>query len=94
MAPALVAYSQSSTLGITDALLRAKADRLDDIESFLADRFTTGQAKAIKLAFETDEDRPMETRWDVVTGITAYARGIPHQDRRVEIERAAGKLLA
>ena len=55
--------------------------------------FTTGQAKGIKLAFDSDELRPMETVWDVVTGVTAYARGIDHQDARVEMERIGGSFL-
>jgi hypothetical protein len=29
----------------------------------------------------------------VTTAVTAYARSIQHQDRRVELERKAGELL-
>ena len=36
----------------------------------------------------------METIWDAVTGITAYARGIQHQDARVEVERIARRHFA
>jgi hypothetical protein len=31
--------------------------------------------------------------WDVVTGATAYARGIENQDARVALERDAGSLM-
>jgi hypothetical protein len=42
----------------------------------------------------TEEERPIETLWDVTTAATAYARGIQYQDERVDIERAAGKVMA
>jgi hypothetical protein len=41
-----------------------------------------------------EEQRPIETRWDVVTAVTASARQIPFQDERVALERKAGDLLA
>ena len=45
-------------------------------------------------AFKTDENRPVETLWDVVTGLTAYSRSVPFMDDRMAIETAAGNLLA
>lgn len=93
VAPALIAYSQSETHSITDAIAAAQRARIDDVDSFLKERFTSGQAQAISLAHLADESRPIETVWDAVTGITAYARGIEHQDKRIEFERAAGKVL-
>ena len=56
-------------------------------------RFTKTQATAIKAAHLADEQRPIETLWDVATGATAYARGISFQDERVAIEREAGKII-
>ena len=47
----------------------------------------------IKAAHEREEGRPIETLWDAVTGVTAYAKTIEHQDNRVGIERLGGKLL-
>jgi hypothetical protein len=47
----------------------------------------------IKAVHELEEHRPIETLWDVTTAVTALARNIPHQDRRVELEREAGKVL-
>lgn len=93
VAPALIQMANSSTHSITTAIADARARKLDDVDDFLAKRFTRGQAQAIKLAFDTDEARPMENVWDAVTGITAYARGIDYQDQRVDLERTAGKLL-
>lgn len=50
-------------------------------------------APSLKAVHEAEEGRPIETVWDVATAATAYARGLEHQDKRVEIEREAGKLL-
>lgn len=100
VAPAIERYAESSTASITKALEAAKAKRLTGglanesaVLDFLASRFTRGQAKAIEAAHLADEGRPIETLWDAVTGATAYARGIPYQNERVEIERIAGKML-
>jgi hypothetical protein len=50
-------------------------------------------AEKIKAAHVREEQRPIETMWNAVTGATAYARSIGHQDARVEIERKAGEIL-
>lgn len=93
VAPALEAYSHSSTGGIVKALEHARAARLDNVEDFLGKRFGNKIGALIALQHKEEEGRPIETVWDAVTGATAYARRIPHQDRRVEFERDAGKLL-
>ena len=74
---------------------QARDARLDPekIDDFLQKRFTKGQAKAIRAAHFTEEERPIETLWDVAVGATAYARGIKYQNERVEIEREAGKII-
>lgn len=91
--PALEAYAQSSTRGITAAIEHAREARLDDVGAFLVKRFTKGQAEAIKAVHLAEEQRPIETLWDAVTGATAYARGVAYQDQRVQLERQAGQLL-
>lgn len=93
-APAMRLMSQSSGLDITNALLAAQAKRIDDVDAFLVSRFTKSEASAIKAAHLQDEQRPIETLWDVATGATAYAREISHLDARVRIEREAGKILS
>lgn len=73
---------------------QAQAARVDNVEAFLKTRqFTGAQVSAIKAAHMSDEQRPMETLWDISTGITAHARGISFQDDRVKLEREAGKIL-
>ena len=41
-----------------------------------------------------DAQRPIETLWDATVAVTAYARGIQHQDERVRFEREGGKILS
>lgn len=91
--PAIEAYANSSTATVQDAIQAAQAKKVDDIDAFLKSRFSATQVSSIKAAHMADEQRPMETIWDVSTGITAYARGVQYQDARVELEREAGKIL-
>ena len=96
VAPALEEYAQSSTKSMMDAIKTAKAKQLgtkDKVIEFLSKRFTRTQASAFNMAHEQEEGRPIETLWDAVTGATAYAKRIPHQDARIDIERKAGSLL-
>ena len=92
--PALLAYSQSTESTVLDTVKAAQAKKVDDLDAFLAKRFTKNRAAAIKIAHQQDEGRPMETLWDVTTGITAYARGIQQQDDRVAIERIGGEVMS
>lgn len=97
VAPAIEAYANKSTAGIEHAISLARTNRFDDgdhVREFLAKRFTKGQAEGIMAAHIADEDRPIESLWDATVGATAYARGIQHQDARVDIERKAGKILS
>lgn len=93
IAPALEQYANSSTRGITHAITQARAALVPDLDKFLRERFTAKQSEGIKLAHFVDENRPMETIWDVTTGVTAYARGIPNTDTRLELEREAGAIM-
>jgi hypothetical protein len=94
VAPALQTYANSSTTGVQAAIEDARKVNLgDDLDAFLATRFNKSQISSMKAAHLLEEERPIETRWDVVVAATAVARGIEHQDARVDLERAAGKLL-
>lgn len=98
VAPALESYANSATDGITDAISAARAKRigdLDEVQEFLirGKRFSATQAKAISLVHEQEEGRPIETLWDAAVGVTAYAKGIPHQQERVAMERQGGVIL-
>jgi hypothetical protein len=92
-APAILAMANASTVGMVDMLKAAQAKKVANLDEFLNNRFSRSQTSAIKAAHMADEQRPIETLWDVSTGITAYARNIQHTDDRVKLEREAGKVL-
>lgn len=94
IAPALESYAKSSTASVTKAIEDARSARIEDVSAFLAKQFGKKVVAAIEKVHELEEGRPIETLWDATTAVTAYARGIEHQDRRVELERQAGGLLA
>lgn len=93
--PAIEDYVGSSTSNITRTLIAAQREKVaaDKLGEFLKNRFTKSEVAAITNAHEHDEQRPIETVWDVVVGATAYARSLRHQDARVEVERKAGLIL-
>ena len=98
IAPALEIYAEGSTHSIVEAITAARGKRIGDgdaVTAFLTKRFNSANtAKAIQLAHIAEEGRPIETLWDATTGITAYAKGIQYQDRRIEVEREGGKVMA
>lgn len=92
--PVLQQYALASAAPIEATIKAAQAKRFDnDLDSFLAARFTRSETTQIKAAHEREEGRPIETLWDAVTGVTALAKSIDHQDARVALERQGGKLL-
>lgn len=91
--PALLSYARSSTDTVVDTIKAAQAKKVDDLDKFLADRFGRSKVGALKAIHEQEEARPIETLWDVTTAATAYARALPHQDARVDMERAGGDVL-
>ena len=92
--PVLMEYSNASARPIAETIREAQRKRVDDdLGGFLRNRFTTAESTAIQAAHEREEGRPIETIWDVVTGTTAAAKTIEHQDARVDLERKGGKLL-
>lgn len=55
--------------------------------------FTQDIAQGAVLRAEIEEGST-GTLWNLVNGLTAVARTIPHQDQKVQLERKAGDLLA
>lgn len=92
--PVLVEYSNSAASTVENALQAAQAAKVDRVDEFLGKRFGKSRAAQYMAAFERDENRPMETLFDVTTGMTAFARTIENTDTRVELEREAGKIMA
>lgn len=93
LAPALTAYANSSTHSVVKAIADAKAARIDNVDDFLAKRFSRRMVATLQNIHTAEEGRPIETLWDAATAATAHARSITWQDNRVELERQAGDLL-
>lgn len=97
VAPQLVAYSESSAAPIQERIRLAQARKLGEGEAETLIRRKFGlllkQYEAIVEAHQTEEDRPIETIWDLQVGVTAHAKTIEHQDRRVAMERVGGRIL-
>lgn len=91
--PTLRAYANSSAGNVQSVIAAAQAAKLDKVDEFLAKRFGPRTAPKIAAAHITDENRPIETLWDVTTAATAYARQIEYQNERVELETLAGDVL-
>lgn len=93
VAPAIEQYAQSSTASISAALEMARNKKVDNVDEFLTKRFTKKLASEFQAAHMADEQRPIESLWDVATGITAYARSVGYQDERIKLERDAGAII-
>jgi hypothetical protein len=91
--PVLEAYARSSVNPIQDAIVAAQNKKIDDVSEFLAGRFGKKMVASLQTVHMLEEQRPIETLWDVTTAVTAYARGMQHNDARVELEREGGKIL-
>ncbi len=92
--PVLLAYANGSAKPVEDAIAAAQAKKIDDVDAFLKERFGKRLIEAVKSVHVAEEGRPIETLWDATAAITAYARGVQHQDTRVELERKGGEILA
>ena len=93
--PVLDNMHKSSAAPIEQTIRAAQAAKLDEsLNDFLSKRrYSASRIANVIDAFETEENRTIETIWDVVTGITAAAKAINWQDDRVAMERDAGKIL-
>jgi hypothetical protein len=98
--PILNSYAKNHA---TSDSIKYKADRAmshhigsdleETMEYFKAKPFTkTEVAKGWETGLAEGED--VTNLWGMVQGLTAYARDLPHIDKRVNLERRAGVLLA
>jgi hypothetical protein len=96
-------YAEESSQKVIDGITAAKNAALpikegekadDSVKSWLQSRgFTKAQATGSYDAAVAEEGRARSV-WDIVNGITAYARSVGHTDARVDLETKAGKLMA
>jgi hypothetical protein len=89
----LAEYAEDWAQPVQAAITSAQEKRLDDVDKFLGERFGKRVIADIKAIHELEEQRPIDTLWDVTTAVTAYAGNVPHQDRRIDLGREAGKVL-
>jgi hypothetical protein len=97
-APALRNFADSSPMpflnGVKAARARIVARNDEERGDFLRARgFSKTDAAKIIDAVLAEEGRPPESIFDFVQGITAIARGKPHQDARLDMEGWAKKLM-
>jgi hypothetical protein len=100
--PQLLEYAgRAEALGLAP-VERAQARRLSDIAGDeQADQLNWLSYKSripagtVRRAWQqaADEGEPTDTVWDAVQALTAHARTIPYQDRRLVLEQRAGGLL-
>jgi hypothetical protein len=96
-APVLMAYAQSSARTEETAIRRAMGLALPKDEKefdrmIACAKLTRAELKEA-IASAKREEGQCATLWDLVQGITAYARGFDFVDARVDLETRAGKLL-
>ena len=93
-------YAEESTAKLVGAVKRAQDTQVpinkgkdETVQDWLQKRgFTKGQAKASVDAAEAEQGASRSI-WDIVNGITAYARSVPNTDDRVALETKAGNLM-
>jgi hypothetical protein len=82
-------------MGIQDSKAAIVAKDDDDRTKFLKNRgFSKPEISEICKSVVREEGREAASVWDMVQGITAYARTKGHQNERVALERKAGNLMA
>ncbi len=96
--PALEGFTAGDPIKVVRGVKKAKKATVaktaeDQIEFLVNLNFSAKAAADIVKISEVEEGHPPRSAWDMAQGITAYARGIPNQDRRIETEKTAQKLL-
>jgi len=71
----------------------ARERRLDDVAMFLADRFGRKLVADIKATHEIEEQRPDRDPLGRDRRDHRLCPQRPHSDRRIELEREAGKVM-
>ena len=97
-APALLNFANSSPMPFVNSIKSARerivARTDEDRTDFLRRRgFSKAETGKIIDTVLAEEGHPPTSVFDFVQGITAIARGKPHQDARLDLEARAKKLL-
>ncbi len=100
LVPAMKAFVNGSAVGVADEIQRAKDQALvrnDDEARYALEHtfgFSPDVAQVIMGKSMAEDQRPIRSSFDMVQAMTAAARAIPHQDKRMQVEREAGRILA
>lgn len=97
-APALTRYANSEPnkliAGVNAAKSAIVARDDDDRMAFLKSLdFSKVQSRKILDTVEREEGHYANSAWDFVQGITAVARTIEHQDRRLDLEKIGARIM-
>lgn len=79
---------------IRGALRKQVARNDDEAVTFLTENGFTRKVAREAVGMAVLEEGGAGTMWQIVQGVTAHARSIPHRDQRALLERRAGDLLA
>ena len=95
---ALLSYAEASAAPIIEAVKVAKQRVIGATEEAAIEWLTNhGVTKKAALAaaalVREEEQTEMRTLWDATNGLTAHARSIAHNDRRMALESLAGQLF-
>jgi hypothetical protein len=93
-------YAEESTQKLVEGIRAAKTTLIplnegkgETVQDWLQSRgFTKSEAKGAHETAVGEEGRA-RTFWDIVNGVTAYARTISHTDARTTLEAKAGRLM-
>jgi len=93
-------YGNESTAQIVEGISKAQSTAIpinkgknETVQDWLQDRGFTKAAAQASVDSANAEEGKARTIWDIVNGVTAYARSIPRTDERIELEAKAGKLM-
>lgn len=96
----LKTYAEESTARLVAGIRAAQQKDIpseektpESVAQWLRTRgFTQAEAKGAVESAQAEEGQ-VRTLWDVVNGVTAYARSVPFADERVNLELRAGQLM-
>lgn len=92
-------YANESTQPIIEAVVKAQEKVIDlsgtkgSMVDWLQKRGLTKVQAQASVQSAQAENGGADTLWQIVSGVTAYARSIKHTDTRVEVERVGGSLM-
>ena len=93
LATYLTRDTQAESALISAAMDHQVASNDEEAVEYLVDEGFTQKVAESSVEAAVKEEGRAGSRWDLVNGVTAHARSIPHMDQRNLLERKAGQLL-